>query len=142
MTFYDLNKLNIFYVTGRKSFEFSGAKDYIINNISNGNNILKQFNDFSANPKFDDVKKGVKLFKEGNYNCIVAIGGGSVIDMGKLIAFYAENGIDNFRTTVSEPFIVSCPVVAIPTTAGSGSEETHFAVIYNKGVNILLHIPL
>lgn len=128
-----LHKLNILYVTGRKSFEFSGAKDYIINNISNGNTI-NQFNDFSANPKFDDVKKGVRIFKKGNYNCIVAIGGGSVIDMGKLIAFYAENGIDDFYTNVSEPFIVSCPVVAIPTTAGSGSEETHFAVIYNKGV--------
>ena len=36
MTLYDLNKLNIFYVTGRKSFELSGAKNYIINNISNG----------------------------------------------------------------------------------------------------------
>ena len=140
MTLYDLNKLNIFYVTGKKSFELSGAKDYIINNISNGK-ILNQFNDFSANPKFDDVKKGVKLFKEGNYNCVVAIGGGSVIDMGKLIAFYAENGIVDFYTTVSEPFSVSFPIVAIPTTAGSGSEETHFAVIYNKGVKYSVAHP-
>ena len=133
MTLYDLNKLNIFYVTGRKSFEFSGAKQYVINNISNGK-ISNRFCDFSANPKFDDVKKGVKLFKEGNYNCIVAVGGGSVMDMGKLIAFYAKNGIDDFHTTASKTFSDSCPVVAIPTTAGSGSEETHFAVIYYKGV--------
>ena len=140
MTLKDLSKLNIFYVTGRKSFELSGAKNYIINNISNGE-ILNQFNDFSANPKFDDVKKGVKLFKEGNYNCVVAIGGGSVIDMGKLIAFYAENGIDDFYTTVNQAFSVSCPVVAIPTTAGSGSEETHFAVIYNKGVKYSVAHP-
>ena len=140
MTLRDLNKFNIFYVTGRKSFELSGAKNYVINNISNGE-ILNQFNDFSANPKFDDVKKGVKLFKEGNYNCLVAIGGGSVIDMGKLIAFYTENGIDDFYTTVSESFNVSCPVVAIPTTAGSGSEETHFAVIYNKGVKYSVAHP-
>ncbi len=62
MTLYDLNKLNILYVTGRKSFELSGAKDYILNNISTGK-ILNQFNDFSVNPKFDDVKIGVKLFK-------------------------------------------------------------------------------
>ena len=140
MTLHDLNKLNIFYVTGRKSFELSGAKDYIINNISNAK-ITKRFYDFSANPKFDDVKKGVKLFKEGNYNCIVSVGGGSVIDMAKLIAFYAENGIDNFYTTVSEPFSVLCPVVAIPTTAGSGSEETHFAVINNKGVKYSVAHP-
>ena len=136
----DFNKFNILYITGRKSFELSGAKDYIINNISNGK-ISNQFSDFSANPKFDDVKKGVKLFKECNCNCIVAIGGGSVIDMGKLIAFYAENEIDDFYTTVSEPFSVSCPVVAIPTTAGSGSEETHFAVIYNKGVKYSVAHP-
>ena len=140
MTLDELNKLNIFYVTGGKSFGLSGAKDYIINNISNGK-MSNRFSDFSANPKFDDVKKGVKLFKEGNYSCIVAVGGGSVIDMGKLIAFYAENGIDDFHTTVSKTFSISCPVVAIPTTAGSGSEETHFAVIYNKGVKYSVAHP-
>lgn len=140
MTLHDLNKLNIFYVTGRKSFELSGAKDFIINNISRGE-ILNRFSDFSANPKFDDVKKGVKLFREGNYNCLVAVGGGSVLDMGKLIAFYAENGIDNFHTTIKKGFSVSFPLVAIPTTAGSGSEETHFAVIYNKGVKYSVAHP-
>ena len=136
----ELLNYNILYVTGKKSFELSGAKNYVINNIAKGKKI-NRFNDFSANPKFDDVKKGVKFFKEGKYDCIVAIGGGSVIDMGKLIAFYRENGIDDFYTTVSEPFSVSCPVVAIPTTAGSGSEETHFAVIYNKGVKYSVAHP-
>ena len=142
MTLYDLNKLNIFYVTGSKSFELSGAKDYVTNNISNGRKI-NQFNDFSANPKFDDVKKGVTLFKEGNYNCIVAIGGGSVIDMGKLIAFYAENGIDDFYTTVGEPFSVACPIVAIPTTAGTGAEVTNNAVILipSYGLKVSLRDP-
>ena len=140
MTLSDLNKLNVFYVTGRKSFEFSGAKEYVIKNISKVKK-SNRFSDFSANPKFDDVKKGVALFKEGNYNCIVAVGGGSVIDMGKLIAFYAENGIDDFHITLSKNFRNSCSVVAIPTTAGSGSEETHFAVIYNKGVKYSVAHP-
>lgn len=129
----NFSKFNILYITGKKSFEFSGAKKYLIENIAKTKKI-NRFNDFSANPKFDDVKKGVKFFKEGNYNCIVAIGGGSVIDMGKLISFFVQKGIDEFSSTVGEPFFTSCPVIAIPTTAGSGSEETHFAVIYNKGV--------
>ena len=129
----DLSKSNILYVTGKKSFELSGAKDYIINNFSNLNKI-NQFNDFSANPKFDDVKKGIRFFREGNYNCIVAVGGGSVIDMGKLISFYLEKGTDSFSTIVNKSFSATCPIIAIPTTAGSGSEETHFAVVYNFGV--------
>jgi alcohol dehydrogenase len=133
MTKIDLTKLNVFYVTGKKSFELSGAKDYIINSFSKEGKI-NQFNDFSANPKFEDVKKGIRFFRKGNYNCIVAVGGGSVIDMGKLISFYLEKGTDSFSTTVDDTFSASCPIVAIPTTAGSGSEETHFAVVYNLGV--------
>ena len=63
MTFYDLNILNIFYVTGRKSFEFSGAIQYILDNISNGK-ILNRFSDFSANPNLMMLKKGLSFLKK------------------------------------------------------------------------------
>ena len=128
----DLLKSNIFYVTGKKSFELSGAKNYIIDHIAKGKKI-NRFSNFSPNPQFDDVINGVNFFKKGSYDCIVSIGGGSVIDMAKLISFYSKKGINKFTSNVQESFTASCPIVAIPTTAGSGSEETHFAVVYYKG---------
>ena len=138
----DLSLFNILYVTGKKSFESSGAKKYITENISKGRKI-NRFCDFSTNPKFDDVKKGVSFFNEGNYNCIVAIGGGSVIDMGKLISFFAVKGVNEFSRTVNKSFSASCPLVAIPTTAGSGSEETHYAVVYNNEIKYsIAHLSL
>ena len=61
MTFYDLNKLNIFYVQ-EENFEFSGAKQYILDNISNGK-ILNRFSDFQLIQNLMMLKK-VKLLKK------------------------------------------------------------------------------
>ena len=136
----DLNNSNIFFVTGKKSFELSGSKAYVEKNISLGKKI-NCFNNFSSNPKFDDVKKGLNLFRKDSYDCIVAIGGGSVIDMAKLIAFYSERGIEKFDTYLPVTQRIKYPIIAIPTTAGSGSEETHFAVVYNKGIKYSVAHP-
>jgi len=135
----DFDKYKILYVTGKSSFINSGAKDYIKKNISKKSEII-QFNDFSANPKFEDVRKGVKFFLSGDFNCIVAVGGGSVIDMAKLIIFYSQKGTDKFDSNVGL-FQSKCPLVAIPTTAGSGSEETHFAVVYDKDIKYSIAHP-
>ena len=131
MNFIELKSNNKFFVTGKKSFELSGAKEYILNNFSSKKKI-DRFYDFSSNPKFEDVKKGVDIFRKNNYDCIVAIGGGSVIDMAKLIAYFSEIGTDVFQYSKKLDLKIKCPIVAIPTTAGSGTEETHFAVIYHN----------
>ena len=72
---------NIFLITGRKSFENTKIKEDIYNALK-GFKFLR-FNDFTPNPKLNDVKKGLNLFKNEPFDAIIAIGGGSVIDMAK-----------------------------------------------------------
>jgi alcohol dehydrogenase class IV len=102
----------VFLVTEKKLFAECGAKAYVdkIKNIE-----FMQFNDFGANPNIEDVNKGVPLFEQSKAGAIVALGGGSSIDTAKLIRHFSKRQV---------------PLIAIPTTTGSGSEATSFAVMY------------
>ncbi|MGI9457471.1 MAG: iron-containing alcohol dehydrogenase, partial [Aeoliella sp.] len=68
--------------------------------------------------------------EEGDYDCIVAVGGGATMDAAKLIAIRASNSkpLDQLLSDGFSPNHI--PLVAAPTTAGSGSEATHFAVLF------------
>ena len=124
-----LNAEKVFLVTGKKSYTVSGAKELI--ESLKGFFKFVRFNDFEDNPNIVDVVKGVQLFKENACDCILAIGGGSSIDMAKLIKFFTPKSkpfIGKFNNQLEEN--ENIPLVAIPTTAGTGSEATHFAVLY------------
>lgn len=108
------NSRNIFLVTGKTSFEKSGAKNKLNKMLFKNYNIVR-FSSFSPNPKIEEIKKGLKLFEKENYDVIISIGGGSSIDVAKAIKLFSKKNI---------------PLVAIPTTAGSGSESTYFIVYY------------
>jgi len=122
---------SIFLVTGKESFFSSGAHEKL--NPLLANYKYFRFSDFKENPKVEDVERGIDLFNHHKCDLIIAIGGGSAIDMAKLInIFHSENG-------EISPFILAndlknkvVPFVAIPTTSGTGSEATHFAVVYVK----------
>ncbi len=124
------HKKRILLVTGKKSFELSGAKKILSNALKKEDVII--FNEFSVNPKIEDAIRGAEIARYNNIDLIIAVGGGSVIDISKLIkAFYCHKGQEiellKQRKEVEDPKI---PIIAIPTTAGSGSEATHFAVVY------------
>ena len=97
------------------------------------------FSDFTPNPLYEQVCKGIDLFQITRCNCILAVGGGSAIDVAKCIklAVLAKEGND----AIIPPLVntrVECdgsklPFIAIPTTAGTGSESTHNAVMYYEG---------
>ena len=90
------------------------------------------FNQFSPNPLYEDVCKGVELFNNEHCDTIVAVGGGSSIDVAKCIKLYCRM---NPRTLfLEQPYQdTRIKLIAIPTTAGTGSESTRYAVIYYNG---------
>jgi len=77
-----------------------------------------RFSEFTSNPLYEDIKEGVKVLRKKKCDFIVAIGGGSSIDTAKGIKYYNH---------------VDIPIMAVPTTSGTGSEATHFAAIYKNG---------
>jgi len=113
-----------------------------------------RFSDFTSNPLYEDICKGIRLCLEEQCEAVLAVGGGSAIDVAKCIKM-AALGLEN--TTGMQPLpspllkererqaeaILSpllqegqgeaIPLIAIPTTAGTGSESTHNAVMYYQG---------
>ena len=98
------------------------------------------FSNFTPNPLFEQVCDGVGQMKASHCDTILAVGGGSAIDVAKCIklAVLSKEGID----AIIPPLVfqrlpikgAEIPLIAIPTTAGTGSESTHNAVMYYKGV--------
>lgn len=94
------------------------------------------FSDFQPNPLYASVMKGVELFRRFGCDSIMAIGGGSAMDVAKCIKLYSNlpgNGEDG-AWLKAESVPNSIPFLAVPTTAGTGSEATKYAVVYYQGV--------
>ena len=126
----DTQTRNVFLVTGKASYECCGAKA-VLDTALSGLRVTR-FSDFEVNPKIEDVEKGLELFKQGDHDLVVAVGGGSVIDIAKLINIFAAQNESplNYIQGRQKIFSTGKPFVAIPTTSGSGTEATHFAVVY------------
>jgi|BioPla2DNA2_1021312.scaffolds.fasta_scaffold00316_35 alcohol dehydrogenase class IV/choline kinase len=93
---------------------------------------LTTYNNYFPNPKYEEVLPGVKLFKKNNCDVIVAIGGGSAIDVAKAIKLFSK--LDSNINYLEQKLVyVNTPLIAIPTTAGTGSETTRYSVIYANG---------
>ena len=90
------------------------------------------FNEFTPNPLYEQVCKGVELFRKNECDVILAIGGGSAIDVAKCVKLYCKMD-DSENYLRQECRDSGVPLIAIPTTAGTGSESTRFAVIYFEG---------
>lgn len=95
------------------------------------NNIIEivRFSDFNPNPSYESVVNGVEIFCREKCDAIVAVGGGSAIDVAKCIKLYSN--MDSSKNFLEQKIIPNkIPFLAIPTTAGTGSEATRYAVIY------------
>ena len=90
------------------------------------------FRDFQPNPLYESVVKGVELFNDEKCDGIMAVGGGSAMDVAKCIKLYSNLPGDGADGAWLKAEIVpnSIPFIAMPTTAGTGSEATRYAVIY------------
>lgn len=128
----------IFLITGKASYTSSGAEEYFKSLESTADILI--FNDFAKLTLYEDVLKGIKIYRKFNPDLVIAVGGGSVIDMAKSINILAAQKDSPDSIIAGEKNISksSKDLVAIPTTAGSGSEATHFAVIYKDGLKYSL----
>ena len=95
--------------------------------------ISEVFSDTIPEPTVESIQRGVEKVKNGNFDSIIALGGGSPIDSAKAIGLLGKYGGEmrdyKFPRIVSEPGI---PIIAIPTTAGTGSEATRFTIISDE----------
>jgi len=118
----------VFLVAGKKSFKLSGAQERIATILKG---ISYRLFNSSQNPDAEIIAKGISLIRKFDPDLVVGIGGGSAIDTAKAINVLAV------QKDRPEEYIrgkrLDCggkPLVAIPTTSGTGSEATHFATIY------------
>ena len=119
-------------VTGRSSAKKSGLYDRVKNSLAEAGVDSVLFDQVSQNPLTTTVEEGARLATEQGCDVVVAIGGGSIMDCAKGIAFMACNDGD------INDYIFNCkqsdralPLILIPTTCGTGSEGNGFAVLTN-----------
>ena len=91
------------------------------------------YSDIKANPTIENVQHGVQAFKDAGADYIVAIGGGSSMDTAKACNFLFTNGgsMSDYQGTGKATKLM-LPLIAIPTTAGTGSETTGVAIDLSK----------
>ena len=103
---------------------------------------LKIFSNVVGNPTGKNVNDGVEIFKKNDCDGVIAFGGGSGLDVGKAIAFMSAQNLpiwdfedigDNWKKANSEKI---APIIAIPTTAGTGSETGRASVILNENTGV------
>ena len=90
------------------------------------------FSDFRANPRLEEVEEGIQAFSAFRGDSILAVGGGSALDTAKCIKLFT--GLSKEKPYPEQEFQENgIPLLVHPTTAGTGSESTPFAVIYQDG---------
>ncbi len=105
---------------------------------------VTRFADFTANPRLEDIQTGTRRFLASPSDAIVGIGGGSTLDVAKMIGIFAGNEPTDVKRIVRKEATIERKgplVIAIPTTAGTGSEVTHFSALYLAGVKYSVGHP-
>lgn len=124
---------HIFLVRGKSSYTTCGAEQVINQVVSELNCELTEFLEFSENPKSEDLEKGLSLLRTQRPDVIIGVGGGSAMDMAKLIRFFFSYEGDIIGK-VFQKTKKRIPLIAIPTTSGTGAETTSFSVVYKDKV--------
>lgn len=135
-------------IGGKKGYIISGPHlkkiglvDICISSLQKAGIECDEFTETEGNPSTDTVDKAVKKFRESNADFIIAFGGGSPIDTAKAVAVLGTYGgsIIDYEGVGKVPGPV-VPMIAIPTTAGTGSEVTAFSVITDHKRNYKLTV--
>ena len=132
---------NPLFVTDKDLSNLEIVKN-LINKINNKFNNLSIFTNFSGNPIGENVEEGVSVFKQNKCDGVIAFGGGSGLDVGKAIAFMSVQtrpiwdfeDVGDYWTRANTESIA--PIIAVPTTAGTGSETGRASAIINNETGI------
>jgi len=121
-------------VTGRRSAVTTGAGADVAQALASQGIPLVLYDKIPPNPGFTEIREAAALARSQGTDFIVGIGGGSPLDAAKAIAVLATNDLDDdalFAPPFARPPL---PVVAVPTTAGTGSEVTPYSILTNDKV--------
>ena len=135
------------FVTDKGLIEFESTRK-VIQNLKRNNMFGGSFSDLSSNPNEVHLNEGITILREKKNDGVIAYGGGSALDLGKLIAFMSYQcrpvwdfeDISDFWKRANVDRIL--PIVAVPTTAGTGSEVGRASVLTNdknKQKKIIFH---
>ena len=143
-----LKVVNPLLVTDKDLIELPFIKN-IISNLKKKFSQFNIFSNFTGNPIGENIEEGVEIFKKNNSDGVIAIGGGSALDVGKAVAFMSGQNrpiwdfedIGDYWKRANDDNIA--PIIAIPTTAGTGSETGRASAIINKktGVKKIIFHP-
>ena len=97
------------------------------------------FSDFHANPDLADTEKGTALYLRENCDGLISVGGGSSIDTAKAIKARLNAACEDDIIHSRLSSTTACPHIAVPGTAGTGSEATQIAVAYVNGIKVSLN---
>ncbi len=136
-----LKIINPLFVTDKDLIELRFIKN-IISNLKKKFSQFNIFSNFTGNPVGENIEEGVEVFKKSNSDGVIAIGGGSALDVGKAIAFMSGQNrpiwdfedIGDYWKRANGDNI--SPIIAIPTTAGTGSETGRASAIIDKKVGV------
>jgi len=121
-----------FLITGRQGALQSGALADVVAALDRQGISHRCFSAIEPNPRLHSIQEAATQASTFGATCIVGIGGGSALDACKLIALLAANKLENaaLEASIAQiPASAVLPIVAIPTTAGTGSEVTPYAII-------------
>lgn len=130
---YMREKEEIFLVCGNSFF-----RQPLYEEIKDAVKRIVIFTDFHVNPEVDSIRKGIEVLRKENIRTILTVGGGSAMDVAKGIkGFYHREDLSEIPNVPVQGNGIE--LIAVPTTAGSGSESTQFSIAYEKGIkqNIL-----
>jgi alcohol dehydrogenase class IV len=129
--FLDSGANNIFLVCG-KSIKRLPVGRYFAELEARMGLRLVRFSAFRPNPLYEEAAAAAAAFRSSGCDAIAAVGGGSAMDVAKCVKLWA--GLNPGEDYLKQAYVPNqIPLLAAPTTAGTGSEATHFAVVYRGG---------
>lgn len=127
----ELGAERVLVVCGTRSFEASGAARMLpaLQQVAD----VTRWSDFSPNTSSTDLERGLAVIQADDPDLVLGVGGGSAMDIAKLLCAYDSVPVDEVRDAIRSGATITArrrALVLAPTTSGSGSQATHFAVVY------------